>query len=39
MTLEEIDLEDTNEDNINYGQMYVAEYEHQQKVLRLQKNK
>lgn len=37
--LEEIDLEDTNEDNRNYGQIYVAEYEHQQKVLRLQKNK
>lgn len=37
--LEEINLEDTNEDNRNYCQMYVAEYEHQQKVLRKTKPK
>lgn len=36
---EEINLEDTNEDNRNYVQMYVAEYEHQQKVLRKTKPK
>ena len=37
--LEEINLEDIKEDNRNYGQMYVAEYEHQQKVLRKTKPK
>ena len=37
--LEQINLEDTNEDNRNYGQMYVSEYEHQQKVLRKTKPK
>ncbi len=37
--LEQINLEDTNEDNRDYGQMYVSEYEHQQKVLRRTKPK
>lgn len=37
--LEEIRLEDTNEDNRNYSQMYISEYEHQQKVLRKTREK
>ena len=37
--LEQINLEDTKEDNRDYGQMYVSEYEHQQKVLRRTKPK
>ena len=35
--LEQINLEDINEDNTNYHQIYVSEYEHTQKTLRLQK--
>lgn len=37
--LEETILEDTNEDNRNYSQMYISEYEHQQKVLRKTRDK
>lgn len=37
--LEQLNLDETNEENRDYHQTYVLEYEHQQKVLRLQKGK
>lgn len=35
--VEQLNLEDTNEENRNYSQIYVAEYKNQQKVLRRSK--